>query len=383
MSAGSESGAAPPANFEPSRPSSAPGRHEAMRALAASAARLAGLDALTTALGRQSISVATAIVVTFAVTSASFVSYAVWWLATKVMPANVIPISAVIAFLVATPIAAYLVSIIHSLARSRAELAELSQQLITARDDAREANEAKSRFLASMSHELRTPLNAIIGFSEIMKNELFGPCGEPRYVDYARDIHASGAHLLDLINDVLDLSKIEAGREHINTHSRCELTKIIAEATRVAGVMAEKAGVDLRVACARTPIHIDANDRMMRQIVLNLLSNAIKFTAPGGEVTVSARLDVPDGVIVDVADTGVGMTDEELRVAMQPFGQIDSKVSRQHNGTGLGLPLTKAMVELHGGTLTIHSVPRKGTTVAVRIPKERLVEAGVALGVAV
>ncbi len=337
-------------------------------------ARIVGLDALTVTLGRQSIALATAIVVIFAVTSASFVSYAIWWLATDVMPANVIPISAVIAFLVSTPIATYLVSIIHSLVQSRADLAALSQELIVARDHATEANQSKSKFLASTSHELRTPLNAIIGFSEIIQGELFGPCGEQRYVGYARDIHESGVHLLNLINDILDLSKIEAGQEQIDTRGKSELTQVIAEMARIVGVMAENSGVELCVDPAQDPITIEANDRMMRQIVLNLLSNAVKFTPEGGHVTVSSRLGSSNDVIVEVVDTGIGMTDEELRVAMQPFGQVDSNLSRRHDGTGLGLPLSKAMVELHGGTLTIQSALHRGTTVAFSLPRERLLE---------
>lgn len=339
-----------------------------------SLARVLGLDALTTAMGQLSILVASSIVVTVAVVSASLVSYTVWWLATDVMPPHVMPISAVVAAIVATPIASYLVSIIHTLAQSRAELSALSEQLMVARDEARNASHAKSQFLASTSHELRTPLNAIIGFSEIIANELFGPCGEPRYADYAKDIHNSGTHLLHVINEVLDLSRIESGQEQIDTQAECDLTLALFESLKIVGILAEKAGVRLCVPDVPAPILVRANERMMRQILLNLLSNAVKFTPEGGTVTARIRMDDSTGVIVEVADTGIGMSDDEITVAMQPFGQIDSKLSRLHEGTGLGLPLAKAMVELHGGTLTIRSIPHEGTTVTVTVPKERMIE---------
>jgi signal transduction histidine kinase len=344
-----------------------------------SLARITGLDALTGTLGRRSIFHASAIIVTLAVTSASFVSYAVWWLVTDVMPPNVIPISAAVAFLVSTPIATYLVSIIHSLAHSRAELASLSEELIVARDRASEANQAKSNLLASTSHELRTPLNAIIGFSDVIQAELFGPCSEKRYVGYARDIHESGKLLLNLINDVLDLSKIEAGQNQIDTHGKSELTLVIEDTAKIVGVMAKQSGVELRVTPVYGSIWVEANDRIIRQIVLNLLSNAVKFTPEGGCVTVSSRLGSSSDVIVEIADNGIGMTDEELKVAMQPFGQINSNVSRRHAGTGLGLPLSKAMVELHGGTLTIQSIHNQGTSVTFSLPSERLLESPAAL----
>jgi signal transduction histidine kinase len=300
-----------------------------------------------------------------------------------VVPPNVIPISAAVAFLVSAPIATYLVSIIHSLNRSRAKLASLSDELIVAKDLASEANQAKSTFLASTSHELRTPLNAILGFSEIIQGELLGPCDEKRYVEYARDIHESGKHLLNVINDVLDLSKIEAGQNQIDTHGKSELTLAVEDSAKIVSVMAKQSGVELRVTPAHGPIWIEANDRMIRQIVLNLLSNAVKFTPEGGCVTVSSRLSSSNDVIVEVVDDGIGMTEEELRVAMQPFGQVDSSLSRRHAGTGLGLPLTKAMAELHGGMLTIQSIRNYGTTVVFSLPRERLLESDAPLREAV
>jgi signal transduction histidine kinase len=364
----------PLANFERRRAAVTGQRRGRKRTTATWLARILGLDALTQMLGRLSVAAATALIVAVSMTSTRLVSYVVWWFTSGMMNPTLIPISAVIAFLVATPIAAYLVTIIHSLARSREELTELTQQLVVARDLATEANEAKSHFLASTSHELRTPLNAIIGFSEIVRDELFGPCGEQRYVEYAKDIHMSGTHLLSLINDILDLSKIEAGQAHIDTGSTCDLTDTISEAAKVIGVLAEKAGVELRLALSSTAIAVRANDRMIRQVVLNILSNAVKFTPEGGCVTVSTGIDSFGDVSVGVADTGIGLTDEELRVATQPFGQVDSRLSRRHVGTGLGLSLTKAMVELHGGTLTIRSASNEGTTVTFTIPKERVIE---------
>ena len=255
----------------------------------------------------------------------------------------------------------------------------LTRQLIVANGEALRASREKSQFLASMSHELRTPLNAIIGFSEILKEQTFGPLGLSKYVEYARDIYKSGVHLLDLINDVLDLSRIESGNARVRlVDAEVDVASEIYDACQLLKVLATKSGVAL-LAEEETgprpaqPIRVWADRRMIRQILLNLVSNAVKFTPEAGKVVVRTRLDPEKGAIVEVCDTGVGMTDEEVATALQPFGQIDSCLSRKHKGTGLGLPLAKAMIELHGGTLEIRSVPGTGTTFAFNIPNARLV----------
>ncbi len=250
---------------------------------------------------------------------------------------------------------------------------QLTEELVLARDEAQKASEHKSRFLASMSHELRTPLNAIIGFSEILKNQVFGTMTIPRYVEYANDIHSSGHHLLSLINDVLDLAKIDAGQTHVSADGELDLLRAISDSCHVIGVIAAKNRVELTATLPSTVVRACVNERMIRQILLNLLSNAVKFTPEDGKVTVGLRLEPATGAVVEVVDTGIGMTAEETNIAVQPFGQIDSYHSRKHQGTGLGLPLAKAMVELHGGRLTIESVRGQGTTVSFNIPMTRIV----------
>jgi len=245
-------------------------------------------------------------------------------------------------------------------------------QLILARDEAVRASETKSHFLASMSHELRTPLNAIIGFSEILKSETFGPLGVPRYIEYASDIHQSGQHLLSLVNDILDLSKIEAGVDHIKTNTPVDLTAKIVRVCRAMTVIANDSGVRLAVKTPSEPIHVFANKRMMAQILMNLMSNAIKFSKSGDAVTIAVTRDDDFDVIVDITDTGPGMTEREAEIALIPFSQIHSHHSQKHAGTGLGLPLAKAMVELHGGRLSIISKPGVGTTARFSIPHIRV-----------
>jgi signal transduction histidine kinase len=220
-----------------------------------------------------------------------------------------------------------------------------------------------------MSHELRTPLNAILGFSEVIKSELFGPLGHPRYGEYADYVHKSGAHLLDLINDVLDLSKIDAGRMELK-ETDFPLAELVEEAvTMVRGKAHGHCGLSVEMAPS-LPV-ITADKRLVKQVLLNLLSNAIKFTPQGGCVTVRAAHD-SRGVTLEVADTGIGMDEEELQTAFSPYGQVDSKLARQHQGTGLGLPISRALAELHGGTLTAESIKGHGTTLILRLPASRI-----------
>jgi len=237
--------------------------------------------------------------------------------------------------------------------------------------EADKANRAKSEFLANMSHELRTPLNAIIGFSDILKKELFGEIGNERYAEYVADIHESGNHLLAIINDILDLAKAEAGKLTLQ-EDEIDLMRVLEDATRMCRGRAATGGVELVVLAPGQPIFASVDERIMRQIVLNLLTNAIKFTREGGRVTIGLEADPEHGIFVRVSDTGIGIAPEDIARVIRPFEQVETVLSRSHGGTGLGLPLTCKLTELHGGRLTIESQVGVGTTVTVTLPAERL-----------
>lgn len=261
-----------------------------------------------------------------------------------------------------------------------ARLATLAEEVDAARRVAEEANQEKSRFLAGMSHELRTPLNAILGFSEMMQAEVFGPIEPGKYRQYVDHIHESGDHLLSLINDVLDLSKVEAGRMEISTEELS--TDDLARRALSLSTSLLK-GRDVRVESKVFPgcTSIFADERAVKQVMLNLLSNAIKFTPDGGRVDLVFEAGSSGGVIVRVRDTGIGMTASEMKVALEPYGQIRSEMGRKSTGTGLGLPLTKALIELHGGKLTVESVKGRGTTMSAFFPDRRVPEAPMDLAV--
>jgi signal transduction histidine kinase len=229
---------------------------------------------------------------------------------------------------------------------------------------------SKSQYLATMSHELRTPLNAIIGFSEILKDEILGPIGTARYRDYAANIHKSGAYLLNLVNDLLDFSKIDAGKLDL-IEETVDLVKIFGDCIQLMEPQARKAKVTLHAPPAAERFTLKADERRLRQIVLNLLSNAVKFTPEGGDVTLGASLS-DDGLALIVADTGIGIAPEDIPRALERFGQIDSTLSRKYEGTGLGLPLAKHLAELHGARLAIDSEAGIGTTVTVTFPPSRI-----------
>jgi signal transduction histidine kinase len=236
-------------------------------------------------------------------------------------------------------------------------------------DEAQRANQAKSEFLANMSHELRTPLNAILGFSEIIKAQLYGPLGHDKYREYASDVHRSGAHLLDLINDVLDLSKIDAGRMELR-ESVFRLDELAGEtATLLRDKAAGHVSLELRLPA---PIAVLADRRLIKQILINLLSNAIKFTPPNGAVIIGVAVRPGSGVEVTVADTGIGMTREQIEKAFSVYGQVDSRIARTHEGTGLGLPISQSLAQLHGGELLAHSVPGHGTCMTLLLPQSRI-----------
>ena len=226
-----------------------------------------------------------------------------------------------------------------------------------------------------MSHELRTPLNAIIGFSEIIKNEILGSIGNERYREYAGDIHESGEHLLGLINDVLDLSKVESGNAELHEED-VSVSDIMESCLRLMRERARKGGVDLESEIARgAALALRADARMLKQILVNLLSNAVKFTPAGGKVLIKAWHNPQSGYVLQVVDTGIGIALHDIPKALSRFGQVDSELARKYEGSGLGLPLTKALVELHGGYLDLQSEVGAGTTVTVRFPEERVIGA--------
>jgi len=254
------------------------------------------------------------------------------------------------------------------------EMKTAQAKLDDARRQAEEANKTKSEFLANMSHELRTPLNAVIGFAEVMKDELFGPMGD-RYKDYAENVHASGRHLLDLINDVLDLSKIEAGKIEL-IEEETDLGTLLSKCRTVLHERASSAGLHIRLEIPAPLPNVIVDNRRIKQVILNLMSNSIKFTVPGGRITLRGELKAPRGLVITVADTGIGMSKDELEVAFEQFGQIDNELSRNHSGTGLGLPITRSLMELHGGELEIESRKGVGTSAHVWLPLTRVVSLG-------
>ena len=256
---------------------------------------------------------------------------------------------------------------ISVLKKSQVRIVELAENYEQEKIRAEEANQSKSEFLANMSHELRTPLNAINGFSDIMKKELFGPLGDPRYAEYVNDILFSGQHLLSLINDILDMSKIEAGKMTLNTEAM-QMNDMVAQIIRIVRGRADDNRLRLVYDDIDLP-EIEADPRAVKQILLNLTTNAIKFTPEGGVVTIAVE-PKSAGLIIRVSDTGIGISEEDILRLAQPFEQIDSQHSRQHEGTGLGLALSKSLVELHGGNFTIESVVGQGTTVIFTLPNK-------------
>jgi two-component system cell cycle sensor histidine kinase PleC len=258
-----------------------------------------------------------------------------------------------------------LMASVTELRNSQARLAELAESYASEKTRAEEANQAKSKFLANMSHELRTPLNAIIGFSEIMESGMFGPLGAEKYGEYCRDIRDSGQYLLEVINDILDMSKIEAGRIRLDFED-LELDSLLADAMRVVSARAAEKQLDL-VSEIAPDLYLRADRRAFKQIVLNLLSNAVKFTPRGGRVTVRGRSG-NDNIVLAIADTGIGIAHDALARLGRPFEQVESQLTKSHQGSGLGLAIAKSLVELHGGVMRIRSALGAGTVVSVRLP---------------
>jgi two-component system cell cycle sensor histidine kinase PleC len=243
-----------------------------------------------------------------------------------------------------------------------------------ARRRAEAANIAKSRFLAQMSHELRTPLNAILGFSEVMKGEIFGPHQVPAYKDYAADIHNSGVHLLGLINEILDLSRIEAGRYELNEEAVL-LAHVVGECAHLLAMRAKSRGLTIHELYENDMPQLWVDARAVRQICLNLLGNAIKFTPRGGEIWVKVGWTASGGQYFTVQDTGSGIPEEEIPIVLASFGQGSNAIKSAEQGAGLGLPIAKSLVDLHGGTFTLKSKLRIGTEVIVTFPPERVMSA--------
>jgi len=245
-------------------------------------------------------------------------------------------------------------------------------ELMASKEAADLANKSKSDFLANMSHELRTPLNAILGFSEIIRNQILGPIEEIKYTEYARDIYESGTHLLDIINDILDLSKIEAGRLEVH-EGRVDIAELFGICQRLIEPKVAENNLHLTVEKPESLPCLMADHRLMKQILLNLLSNAVKFTPEGGLIRVSAVLSENGALVISVEDSGIGMDEKGVERALALFGQVDTSFSRKHQGSGLGLPLVIAFTERQGGTFDLDTAPGEGTRITITFPKEKLV----------
>ena len=257
------------------------------------------------------------------------------------------------------------------LEQTKAELELTSQRLVAALSAADAANKSKSQFLAAMSHELRTPLNAVIGFAEVLSLEMFGPLGDARYRGYARDIGASGKHLLSLINDLLDLSRVDAGELELREEI-VDPERLLDDALRMVEPQAGKARVQIRKEYADNLPRMLVDERRIKQVIINIVGNAVKFTPVNGTITVSASAN-GNGLLVVVRDTGIGIAKKDIPRALERFHQVDSAVARKHEGAGLGLPVAKELVELHGGYLRLESTVQVGTTVTISLPAHRVV----------
>jgi signal transduction histidine kinase len=329
------------------------------------------LAAVNRYLARLSEFTTTVLLTAFAVTVAVCLNWMLGLTGFFLFDRRVFLAATAITILTGAPFIYYSQHIIRELKASRRTLTQMTEKLAVAFHNAEQANDAKSKFLANMSHELRTPLNAVIGFSDIMLNQRFGPLENPRYQEYSRDINASGTHLLGIINDILDLAKIESGQATVEDESEFDAIAVIQSACKMVGPLATRRDVELRVNLPAKAIRLTAVERMVRQILINILSNALKFTPSSGLVDLRLELRANGDMAITVSDTGVGMSAEDVKVALTPFGQVHNAMSASQPGTGLGLPLAKAMMDLHEGKLAIRSQPDNGTTVVMIFPATR------------
>lgn len=247
------------------------------------------------------------------------------------------------------------------------QLKDHERRMVQARNDAETANRAKSEFLANMSHELRTPLNAIVGFSEVVSGEVFGPMTDKKYLEYTKDIHSSGLHLLSIINDVLDMAKIESGKLQLS--SECvEISKVIKDTLLMVRELAQTRNIKLAVSPPDEELLFVGDERALKQALLNIISNAVKFSRNGGRVDIRAGRGAENTLTLEVEDQGIGMSKEAAARVLQPFEQADPSTTRSHGGTGLGLPIAKGLAEALGGTLTLESCKGEGTRVRILLP---------------
>jgi len=310
------------------------------------------------------------IVTVLAVVLAEIVSTAV----SVAMIGTVPPVVTVAAFVapaaVAPLVSLILIAVINNLRREVAERRSIEEALRVAIDSAEAANHTKSRFLANTSHELRTPLNAVIGFSDMIRDAIDAHAPPEKLLEYAGHINESGRHLLAVLNDILDLSKVEAGKLELY-EEEVDVAAIIHSCIATLRQKADRGKVLLAVELAPNLPTLWADPRKLKQVFLNLLSNAIKFTAAGGRVATTAAVDAANAVSITVADTGIGIAPEDIPAALAPFSQVDSNLNRKFEGTGLGLPLAKALVELHQGAFDLKSEPGIGTAVRIAFPAAR------------
>jgi len=322
-------------------------------------------------LGRRGTAIAVTILTGFATLVSGALSLGLYWTLYGLPPVGMFLVNPIISTIVAAPIIWYSQLIIRNLAQTKRELAALTGQLSTAYDLAESANRAKSAFLANMSHELRTPLNAIIGFSEILISDFARRGSDNKSSEYLEDIKASGVDLLEIINNVLDLAKIESGHTEM-LDEMVEWAELLNEVERMVGPLASAQDIALSIERDAGDFKLRGNQRLIRQMLLNLLSNAMKFSPAGGLVSVRSVFTEKGGLNVAVSDSGIGMTPAEIVEALSRFGQVDKGLSRKFGGAGVGLPLTKAVMEQHGGAMSIDSKAGGGTRVTLHFPPERL-----------
>jgi two-component system, cell cycle sensor histidine kinase PleC len=320
-------------------------------------------------LGRCHIALATTILVAVCMIGAQLLVVFFSWLLGQPLNPKMMVIAASVTIVAATPVILHAQHLIRSQREARYQLKLMTRELAIALHSAQDVNNSRTRQFANMSHELRTPMNAIVGFSDILRNQRFGPMQNDRYLEFASDINDSAQHLLDLINNLLDLAKLEAGGYDTRDAEMVEVEDTIDMVVRLLRPLAAQQEVTVSIDIVNAGLHILMIERMLRQVLINLLSNAIKFTPPQGRVEISVRLAAEAGRMeIVVRDSGIGMTVADIRTAFVPFGQVNSLLSRKHAGTGLGLPLAKAMVELNHGSMTLTSRPGEGTEVTLSFP---------------